>query len=389
MAAGALKKKPTPEVVGQLSARRSLAESLRSGRAAHAYLLSGPKGIGKTAVALEFAQLLLCDRNDLTPCGECIQCTNLRTLQHADLKILFPLPPLPSGKLVEDEEKEFGQQISKVVADLATDRYAHSLPPKAKEIRLGLIRPLLRAAAMKPYQARRKVFVLLHADAMNDQSQNALLKTLEEPYPDSHFILVTDSESTLRPTIRSRCQRLHLTPLTRAEVYDALIADGTPSDQAELAAQLSGGSFVHARELAGPDIESVQNNVVTFLRQAAICDPLELPQAAADLLDNKSLPEFTGLEMMGLFLRDAAVFRAVSDTDRKRRLTFGNLEDKIHGIITAYPHADFERAIRAVDESTDHLARGYTKDMVLYALAIRLNEALGTWVKTKRTTPVS
>ena len=237
---------------------------------------------------------------------------------------------------------------------------------------------------MKPYQSRRKVFVFLHADTMNDQAQNALLKTLEEPYPESHFIMVTDDENGLRPTIRSRCQQIRLAPLSETQVHDALIADGIPAEQAELAARLSGGSYVHARELAGPDIQKLQESVVNFLRQSAICDPLELQQAGNALIEIKNMPEFAGFEMLGLFLRDAAMFRAVSNSGQKRPLTFAQLEDKINGIVTAYPHADFEKAIRAVDESTTYLARGYTKEMILYALAIRLNWALGTWVKTKK-----
>ncbi len=388
MAAAAVKAKAPARIIGQESTRRHLAESQLSGRAPHAYLLVGPRGIGKTAVALEYAQLLLCDRDGIAPCGECEQCHSFRSLQHPDLKIYFPLPPRKSGGS-EDEEKEFAQQIGKVIEGLAKDRYAQTRIPNAKEIRLGFTRSLLRSAALKPYQARRKVFVLIHAESMNEESQNALLKALEEPYPESHFILVTDKESGLRPTIRSRCQRIRMVPLSEQEIYTALIDDEIAPLQAELAARLSGGSYVHARELAGPDIERVQTNVVSFLRGAAICDPMELPQAAVNLLDTGTLPEHAGLEMLGLFLRDAAVFRATANGDGGQKLAFGNLQDKIRGVITAYPEADFEQAICAVDESTDHLSRGYTKEMVLYALAIRLNWALGSLVRSKRTSKAS
>jgi DNA polymerase-3 subunit delta' len=365
-----------------------LAESLRSGRAAHAYLLAGPRGIGKTAVALEFAQLLLCEREDLTPCGECIQCRSFASLQHPDVKILFPLPPKKSGAS-EDEEKEFSAQIGKVIGALADDRYAPTRIPGAKEIRLGFTRSVLRATAMKPYQAKRKVFVILHADGMNEESQNALLKALEEPYPESYFLLVTENEIGLRPTIRSRCQRIRMAPLSFDEVFNALLMDNIPREQAELAARMSGGSIVHGRELADPEIETVQNSVLEFLRKAAFCDPHELPLAAEGLLHSDQLPEFAGLEMLALFLRDAAAFRAVSESGRAHQLTFGNLQDKIHGVISAYPHADFEQAVKAVDESTTYLTRGYTKDMILYSLAIRLNKALGPLVKTKRATPIT
>lgn len=388
MASAAVKARAKPQIIGQMESRQLLRESLSSGRAAHAYLLSGPRGIGKAAIALEFAQLLLCEREGMTPCGECPQCLSFRALQHPDMKIIFPLPPKKSGGS-DDEERDFAPQIQKMLSALTSDWYAPTRLPGAKDIRLGFTRSLLRAAAMKPYQAGRKVFVILHADAMNEESQNALLKVLEEPFPNSHFLLVTENEPGLRPTIRSRCQRLRVPPLSIQEIRDALVAEDVPGQQAELAARLSGGSFVHARELAGPDIEMVQNHVLAFLRQAATCDPLLLPKAATDLLESGSLPEFAGLEMLGVFLRDAALLQHASPNGRNPQLAFGNLEDNLRGLISSFPRADFAEAVHAVDESTTYLIKGYSKDMILYALAIRLHDALGTWIKTKRQTPAT
>lgn len=377
------KKSAGTRVIGQVEVRRQLAESLRAGRAAHAYLFSGSSGIGKTAVALEFAQLLLCDKQGLVPCGTCDQCLSLRSLQHPDLKIYFPLPPKKSSA-VEDEEKEFAGEINKIISHLANNRYAPIRPPNAKEIRIKLVRVMLRSAALKPYQAKRKVFVILDAETMNEESQNALLKALEEPYAESYFLLVTDNESLLRPTIRSRCQQVRMAPLSSEEIRGALIEEGTPAPQAKLASHLSGGSFNHALELSGPDVEKVQENVLAFLRAAARCNPMDLPKASAELLETGSLPDLAGLEMLGLLLRDAALLQVNAAAVNQKRLVFGNLEGKVQGVISAFPHAHFDEAVRAVDESVDYLTRGYTKEMILYALAVRLNEALGTQARTKQ-----
>jgi DNA polymerase-3 subunit delta' len=371
-------------VIGQGEVRRQLAESFREGRAAHAYLLSGPDGIGKTAVALEFAQLLLCERIGPVPCGECEQCLMFRSLQHPDLKIYFPLPPKKSGS-VDDEEREFATVISDTVGRLARDWYAPTRPSGAKEIRLKLVRAMLRSAALKPYQAKRKVFIVLHADTMNEESQNALLKTLEEPYVESYFLLVTDNELGLRPTIRSRCQRVRMTPLAVETIYDALTAEGIPGPRAELASRLSAGSFNHAVDLSGPDIEKVQENVLVFLRVVSRLNPLDLQDGIDALLETGTLPEHAGLEMLGLFLRDTAMLRLSGRRASKSRLAFGHLEDKVQGVISAYPQANFEEAVRVVDQSVGYLTKGYTKDLILHALAIRLHEALGTLVRTKRT----
>jgi DNA polymerase-3 subunit delta' len=363
-------------IVGQEDVRRQLAESLREGRAAHAYLFGGPGGIGKTAVALEFAQLLLCGEDGLTPCGTCDQCSASRSLQHPDLRIYFPLPPRKSSA-VEDEEREYSEAIAKIVSSLARDRYAATRPPNAKEIRIKLVRAMLRSAALKPYQAKRKVFVILDAETMNDESQNALLKVLEEPYDESYFLLVTDNELLLKSTIRSRCQRVRMAPIPDGAIYDALCSEDIPKERAELAARLSGGSYRHARELSGQEIENVQENVLVFLRKVANCNPLELPEGMEALMSTRNLPEFTGLEMLGQFLRDAAILGKTPGRAAHNRLAFANREDRVQAFMAAYPKADFEKAVEVVDQSLFYLTRGYTKELVLYALAIQLHRALG------------
>jgi DNA polymerase-3 subunit delta' len=372
-------------VVGQREIRARLSEAVRLGRIAHAYLFSGPRGIGKTAVALELAALLLCDRDGPEPCGACPQCAASLSLRHPDLQVVFPLPSRKSGSS-DDDEREFAGVIAEQIAKLAKDPYALSRPPQAKDVRISLVRSMLHRASMKPYQARRKVLVILHADTMNTQAQNALLKALEEPPADAYFLLTTENEGGLLPTIRSRCLRLRFAPLSGEEVAGALAEAGVTGSQAELAAAMSGGSLSHARELSQDDLGDFQQRVLAFLRAAAVCDPLELPKTAAALLDNKRLPEQTALELIRLFLRDVALSRTTGDTGR-RPVTFRGFEDRIDAILASYPEADFDAAARAVDVSAEYLTRGYTRDYVAYALAIRLHEALGPRAKssTKQT----
>jgi DNA polymerase-3 subunit delta' len=362
-------------VVGQREIRARLSEAARHDRAAHAYLLSGPRGVGKTAVALEFAALLLCDRDGAEPCGECPQCAVSLALRHPDLQVVFPLPSRKGGS-TEDDEHEFASVIAEQLSKLAKDPYAPTRPPQAKDVRISLVRSMIHRASMKPYQARRKVLVILHADTMNTQAQNALLKALEEPPADAYFLLTTENEGGLLQTIRSRCLRLRFAPLSGEEIRGALVAAGVTGPQAELAAAMSGGSLSHARELSRDDLGDFQQRVLAFLRAAAVCDPLELPRASAALLDDKRMPEQTALELIGLFLRDVALSR--TDGDRgERPITFRGFEDRIDAILAAYPEADFDAAARAVDVSSEYIARGYTRDLVMYALAIRLHEALG------------
>ncbi len=406
MAAAPLKSTFWTRIVGQREVRTRLAKSLRAERAAHAYLFSGPRGIGKAAVALEFAALLLCDKDELSPCDECPQCTATVRLQHADLHLVFPLPPvrvkkktaedgdLPESRsepVEEDPTKALSDRVALLTAALSQDPYAPILLPKVRgqkekedqkskietlTIKTPQIRSLLHAYAMKPFQSRRKVFVMVHADSMNEIAQNALLKALEEPGPEAYFLLTAESEGRLLPTIRSRCQRVHMTPLPREEIATALVLERVSRERAETAAALSSGSFAHARELAGSNLETMQNHVMEYLRAAAMCDPLKLPSVTESLLETGKLPESTALELLALFLRDVAIRRATGASS-SFPITYRNFEEPIKALLASYPQADLDEAAKAVDQSARYLTRGYTQDFVLYALAIRLNAAFG------------
>jgi DNA polymerase-3 subunit delta' len=374
MAANAVKSNKAWRVVGHQDIRRQLAECLRGNHAAHAFLFTGPRGVGKAAVALEFASLLLCDSGQLVPCRDCPQCNASGRLQHPDLQVMFPLPSKKAGSN-EEEEKEFAAIIAQQMSSLAADLYASTWPPKAKEIRISTVRSVLHKASLKPYQSRSKVSVMLHADAMNVAAQNALLKVLEEPPPEAFFLLTAENEGELLPTIRSRCQRIRLLPLDRRDIADTLIEDGIEVERARTAAALAGGSFVRARELAGSDLEELQKRVVDFLRGAAICDPVELPAIIAALTENTKLPEGTPLEMLGLFLRDVAMSR--TGCSDGVLLMFGGFEESIRRLLVSYPEADLDAALKAVDKSASYLAENYSQEYVFYALAIRLHDALG------------
>lgn len=406
------------KIIGQAQVRTMLADTLARDRVAHAYMFSGLQGIGKTAVALEFASLLLCDQPSAKPCGSCVQCYLSRRLQHPDLHIVLPLPStVKSKKRSEDGNDEesdpaeaLGERLSKLFSSLAKDPYTPIEISKGKEskdkdddgdsdsssgksaktktransIRLGQIKALLRTAARKPYQSKRRVFVILQADTMNEEAQNCLLKTLEEPAYDSFFLLVTEDERQLKPTIRSRCQRIPLLPLNSEEITNALLKEKLSKENAETIAAFSNGNFAHAREMIGHDIKALQSRVIDFLGSAAVCNPLDLPKAIESLMEFDGLPEGTGLELLEVFLRDVALCQAVpTETPESSPMVFGSFRDRIGKLLTAFPLADFPMAVKAVEEARDRLDIGYTRDQVLMVMSIRLSEALGQKMSVK------
>lgn len=179
-------------------------------RPVHAYLLSGPAGSGVHDAARSFAAALLCPDGG---CGTCHVCTRVLRTRHPDV-----IEVEPDGTFVVVEQ----------IADVIDEAYA------------------------SPFEANRKVIVLFEADRMNEPAANKLLKTLEEPPPRTHFVLVATAADELLETVRSRCQRIDFATLGEPVIHDALVADGVAEEQARLAARLSGGRLDRARLLTGP-----------------------------------------------------------------------------------------------------------------------------------------
>ncbi|MBU1983358.1 hypothetical protein KJ815_03000, partial [bacterium] len=128
MAQKTLTKTGTFGVIGQVRIRSLLARSLRADRAAHAYLLVGPRGVGKAAIALEYARLLLCSGDEERPCAKCEECRLSQTLQHPDLHLVFPLPPAKRKGQSDDDNGDDAESLAGGIAEitktLARDPYA-------------------------------------------------------------------------------------------------------------------------------------------------------------------------------------------------------------------------------------------------------------------------
>jgi DNA polymerase III subunit delta' len=181
-------------IVGHEWAVEHLRRSLARGRVAHAYLLAGPRHIGKTTLALRLAQALLCEQDGPDPCLECRGCRRAERGNHPDLRWM----------------------------SLSAQATAERADSASRELKIGTVREWQRDIDLRPFEAARRVFVLEDAQALNESSSNALLKTLEEPPPYAVLILVAHGAGDLLPTIVSRCRVLQLRPLARDAVAGAL-----------------------------------------------------------------------------------------------------------------------------------------------------------------------
>ena len=185
----------------------------------HAYLFVGPPRVGKTTLAMALAQGVNClAATGERPCGDCSQCVRIASGQHPDV-----------------------QSVDVASAQSSTRR----------EVGIDQVREVQRAAALKPFEGRRRVFIFPDASTLSTEASNALLKLLEEPPESVLLLLLAAQEDAVLPTILSRCQRVELGRLPAEAVAEELVrAKGVAREDAEALARLSGGSIGWALEAA-------------------------------------------------------------------------------------------------------------------------------------------
>ncbi|HEX7010913.1 MAG TPA: DNA polymerase III subunit, partial [Phycisphaeraceae bacterium] len=233
-------------VWGQDRAIGLLQALLASGRVHHAYLFHGPVGVGKFTTSLAFARVLLCHQRQtdlagrIVACGACASC---RLMEAKD-------PPTDDDQQPQalawahPDLHVVTKELARYNEDRSTrERKLMSIPVEV--IRDELIKPAYHAAQM----GHGKVFIVDEAELLNISSQNAMLKTLEEPPTGTTIILVTSIQDRLLPTIRSRCQRIAFVPLPDSVVSRWLqghAADLEPS-QHQWVVRFAQGSLGRAR----------------------------------------------------------------------------------------------------------------------------------------------
>ena len=256
------------QVIGQHAIKQRLINSVTENRVSHAQLFLGPEGSGSLALAVAYAQYLSCeDRQPTDSCGVCASCRKYEKLAHPDLHFSYPF----FAKHKDDNALTFIEQWREALLAnpyLSLDIWRGYLDAENKQANINIAEchQIIKKLSFKPFESAYKILILWLPEYL-DKEGNALLKIIEEPQPNTLFILVAQNQDQILNTILSRTQLIKIPAPGYDEVRDFLINRHrqTESAAAEIA-YLANGNITEALAMLDHDNKSYHNLFVQWLR---------------------------------------------------------------------------------------------------------------------------
>src|SRR5882757_7737905 len=242
-------------VIGQSDTQQSLVELVQHNRLSHALLFLGNEGSGPLPLALAFAQYIVCDKvkeGRADACGICPACVKASRWVHPDIHFSYPVIPRKSGDkpVSSDYSSEWREFMTQYPYGNAYDWLQFiGAENKQGNITAQECNDIIRKLSLKSFESGYKILLLWMPEYLGREG-NKLLKLIEEPPPDTLFILVAESEGEILSTILSRCQLVKIPSLEPADIEQALLLKkACTGEQAKQIANVSEGNYREAGHL--------------------------------------------------------------------------------------------------------------------------------------------
>ena len=312
------------DLTGHERIKESLFKARQLGRISHAYLFSGPPGVGKKTMGLAFARALLCKKGDTDACGFCDDCQSFGRGAHPDLKIIRP---------------------------------------QGASVKIAQLREIQESSALTSFAGGRQVYLIEQAEKMTNAAANCFLKILEDPPVGIVFILVADDGTSLLSTVLSRCQHYRFNPLSEDEVLQVLgTTCGGNIDKARVAARMSMGR--PGRALLMLNGSDQREEMVKLL----LCLVRQRRYMTIDGLDGREeLDDFINCSQ--LFFRDALIWKIFGSAELIINVDY---QQAITELAAAYEEQELMDILLTLESSARRLAGNANQRLLIDSLVLQI-----------------
>jgi DNA polymerase-3 subunit delta' len=325
---------PFSSLVGNERIKKLLKRAVAEGRIGQGLILAGPQGVGKRQFALALAQAVNCQRpTQGDACGECVNCRKVAAGEHVDVE---------------------------------------TISPDGQFIKIGQMREMTEKAQYRPYDGRRRVYIIDEADRLNQQAANSILKVLEEPPETTLLLLVTSKPYALLETIRSRCQMLSFAPLTAGELESYLKANyKRPAEETRMLARLARGSIGRALEIDLGVYREQRGFMMGIIESLAITrDTIKLMGAAEHLGRKLEKSEFENhLDVLMVLLADLFHLKLGEPAERLTNEDIARQFERIAQVTTVEQITEWAAAIEQVLQD---LPRNVNRQLAMESMLIAM-----------------
>lgn len=323
------------DIVGHEQIIEHLKTAIEMGKVSHAYILNGPDLSGKMMIAEAFARALLCEKQDPDGCGECRSCRQSDDRNNPD--IIYVKHDKSNTISVDDIRTQLNNDI-----------------------------------VIKPYSNQYKIYIVDEAEKMNQQAQNALLKTIEEPPAYAVIMLLTTNADSFLQTIRSRCITLNLKSVKNDVIKSYLMTEKKiPDYQADVCAAFAQGVVGKAIKLASSDdFNELKESALSLIKRLDDIDLYEMGEAIKQISDYK-LQVQDYFDLITVWYRDVLYMKATNDVNG---LIF---KDEVYDIkkqASKHSYHGIETIIEALDKAKLRINANVNFDLVIELLLMTIKE---------------
>lgn len=323
------------DIIGHEQIIEHFQKAISYGKVSHAYILNGPDQSGKMMLAQRFAAALQCEKGEEEPCMACHSCIQAKSKNHPD--IIYLQHEKPATISVNDIRTQINQDV-----------------------------------AIKPYLSHYKVYIIDEAEKMNQQAQNALLKTLEEPPSYVVILLLTTNADTFLPTILSRCITLNLKMVPDAKIKDYLIKNfHVPDYKAEISTAFAQGNVGKAIQLAeNESFNELKDSALQLIKRIDDIDLYEMMAAIKQISEYK-LQINDYFDLLTVWYRDVLLYKATADVDS---LIFKNEVYDIKKKASKSSYSGINTIIEALEKAKLRLNANVNFELTMELLLLTMKE---------------